>query len=126
MRRNDPRHGTTSGYINLKCRCDRCRRAFAEDPGTRRRNERYRRKIGMKSREEYLASIERAKHGTESKYAQGCRCDDCKRASADARRRRRQTPNPRKHNANAYNNGCRCAECRQAHADRAWLLRVPA
>lgn len=26
----DPRHGTMNGYNNLRCRCDRCREAWAE------------------------------------------------------------------------------------------------
>lgn len=26
---SDPRHGTSNGYSNLKCRCDRCREAWA-------------------------------------------------------------------------------------------------
>jgi hypothetical protein len=28
-RPDDPRHGTVNGYSNLKCRCDRCRAAWA-------------------------------------------------------------------------------------------------
>jgi hypothetical protein len=28
---SDPRHGTTNGYGNLTCRCERCTKAWAED-----------------------------------------------------------------------------------------------
>lgn len=27
---NDPRHGTANGYANYDCRCDGCRKAWAE------------------------------------------------------------------------------------------------
>ena len=29
MAEDDPRHGTANGYVNLKCRCDLCRAAWA-------------------------------------------------------------------------------------------------
>lgn len=32
---NDPRHGTTNGYKNLDCRCDRCRKAGHDDHAAR-------------------------------------------------------------------------------------------
>lgn len=28
---DDPRHGTTNGYSNLGCHCDRCKAAWAKD-----------------------------------------------------------------------------------------------
>lgn len=86
---SDPRHGTYNGYKNLGCRCDRCRAAHTVY--VRERTHR----VGIhRPREVYLQEA-RAKallspHGTETKYRyHGCRCDECKAASRDARRRRR-------------------------------------
>lgn len=28
--KSDPRHGTANGYVNLTCRCQRCRAAWAD------------------------------------------------------------------------------------------------
>ena len=59
------------------------------------------------------------RHGTEAAYnARGCRCQQCKDASAAARHRRRKSPNVSVHNAAGYSNGCRCYECREAHNER--------
>ena len=30
MDEDDERHGTVNGYNNLRCRCDKCRQAWAE------------------------------------------------------------------------------------------------
>ena len=73
-------------------------------------------------------------HGTEHAYVRyGCRCDDCKRASAEARARRRAGTGPGKtpkgqtvHSLHAYDyHGCRCSACRaaKAAAQRRWYAR---
>jgi len=93
----DPRHGTANGYANLGCRCDACR-----DAQTRYLRERgtgsYRRDmcacgnrktVGRKQCRACRDAERAAQHGTESGYSAGCRCDECRAASAAARRRRR-------------------------------------
>lgn len=65
------KHGTISGYIRGKCRCDGCRKAYSD----------YRREwqIGIKGNN--------VRHGTKHYYdAYGCRCPDCKRAKSKALR----------------------------------------
>jgi hypothetical protein len=77
---SDPRHGTTNGYGNLGCRCERCRAANT-----------------MAHREllaRYRAEGGRGEHGTIYRYATGCRCRACLDASAadssERKRRRRE------------------------------------
>ena len=61
------------------------------------------------------------KHGTNSGYSKGCRCDDCKSANkayrkAWAERRRASIPHG---TTNGYANyGCRCDPCKAAHSAR--------
>ncbi|GAA1523101.1 hypothetical protein HD600_000202 [Microbacterium ginsengiterrae] len=69
---DDPRHGTNNGYVNYRCRCDPCgearktfRRRLKENPAGRAKS---------------------SEHGTRSRYARGCRCDDCKHAATSAAR----------------------------------------
>ena len=85
----DPRHGTVNGYGNLGCRCESCRVAhtayFRE----------WRNRTGRtQPRADYVAAVRAAaeardNHGTETRYSAGCRCDACRAAQNDARRRRR-------------------------------------
>ncbi len=63
----DPRHGTTNGYGNLGCRCERCRAAHRE------------RHAG------YIARVRAegrvlGRHGSTVAYDTGCRCDVCRDA----------------------------------------------
>lgn len=86
---DDPRHGTTNGYANLKCRCERCRRAWADY------NNEYRWRTGRTSPLEQWKQRVRAEaeardnHGTDARYKLGCRCDECMEGSARRRREHR-------------------------------------
>lgn len=103
-------HGTVSGYINWACRCEECRQASRDY-------------YGHKPMAEHLAEVE-AQHGTESRYKR-CDCDECRAASAAARRARRRNANPARHGLYAsYSNGCRCAECREAKRVASALRRA--
>lgn len=82
---DDPRHGTANGYNNLKCRCDRCRQAWADYCWRSGWQTRYNRKKGHRPIEVYNAE-RAARHGTATMYKNGCRCDGCRLASADAKR----------------------------------------
>lgn len=66
----DPRHGTTNGYGNLGCRCERCREA------NRIAHAQYRRKAITEGR----LVTEDVEHGTPYRYDVGCRCDPCRQA----------------------------------------------
>ncbi len=69
---DDPRHGTSNGYMNYGCRCQPCtdaRRAYRER---------------LKATPAGRAAT--SEHGTTSKYARGCRCDQCRVAVTDAAR----------------------------------------
>lgn len=75
-------------------------------------------------------------HGTDSKYAAGCRCDECRAAHAFAQlrlneqRQRRGVPPSVPHGSTStYNNyNCRCEPCKQAKAKQwaAWRARKKA
>jgi len=82
---DDPRHGTTNGYGNLGCRCERCRQA---------------------NRENHLAYMHKqraagrvlGRHGSTLAYDTGCRCQVCREAHNEksrlykaAQRRKRGT-----------------------------------
>lgn len=77
---NDPedkRHGTTNGYNNYDCRCDRCKRAHAD--------EQQRRKVARRN-----APTPRHVHGTVNGYDNySCRCKRCTEAHTEAARVRR-------------------------------------
>ena len=78
--RSDPRHGTANGYVNLGCRCFRCRNAWA-DRALRDRASRAAR---------LAADPTLAPHGRATTYRNwGCRCDECTAAHSEAGRRRR-------------------------------------
>lgn len=42
---SDPRHGTANGYNNLRCRCERCRKAWAAYIRLSGRVARYQRRV---------------------------------------------------------------------------------
>jgi hypothetical protein len=63
-------HGTASGYVNHRCRCDDCRAAASE----------YRRAWRARAR---LLPVKQIPHGTRNGYLNyGCRCYPCHLAKA--------------------------------------------
>ena len=78
---DDPRHGTSNGYGNLGCRCDRCKAAHAAA------HAKY-----MKARRDAGQVI--GSHGSSVAYDTGCRCDKCRLAhnarSVEKKRRIRE------------------------------------
>lgn len=82
--RDDPRHGTVNGYINLRCRCDECREAWRVYEPARLSRERWRRRQGMQPMK-YGRT-----HGIRATYKDGCRCDECRAAEASYRKAYRQ------------------------------------
>ena len=72
---DDPRHGTNNGYSNLKCRCPRCRAAWA----------------ATVQKDRHARKVPDHVHGTENGYTNyRCRCTPCKTAWATATSDRRQ------------------------------------
>lgn len=56
-------------------------------------------------------------HGTETTYADGCRCDACKNAHRRHMRRPERAATRTDHGTpTCYSAGCRCEPCRSAHA----------
>ena len=69
---HDHRHGSTNGYVNLACRCARCRRAQADYVNDARER---RRRLGLKPGDR--------RHGTPNGYTNWmCRCRECLDAHA--------------------------------------------
>ena len=80
----DERHGSVNGYQNLKCRCQDCRHAWAEDMRAKRR----RRHDKMMAGE-----AQPAKHGTTGTYNNWmCRCPACSAVQAQTAKDRRSPP----------------------------------
>jgi hypothetical protein len=69
-------HGTLSGYVYRKCRCDECRTNWAEYNADRR--------IAA-----LRAGFAGAEHARRSTYLLGCRCQPCRQAEADYKRARK-------------------------------------
>lgn len=94
---DDPRHGTVNAYNNLGCRCDPCKAAQSEQNARTYLLYgfdtcvcgRSKRRVAALCRTCYDEKRE-AQHGTEPRYKRGCRCDECRRASAERRRARRK------------------------------------
>jgi len=68
---DDPRHGTVNGYTNVKCRCDRCRKAWRAVVNQYKKDRIQR----------LMHNPKLAEHGKYTTYANwGCRCEPCKTA----------------------------------------------
>ena len=89
-------HGTPDGYQNHHCRCSRCVKAIRDYNRARRvpcKGGCGRLVYPQKRRTGFCLSCVRIKplvHGTEVGYTKGCRCPECTKASAAARRDRRR------------------------------------
>lgn len=94
-------HGTMNEYNNYGCRCDLCRaagvqwqREYRERPcinGCGRMVWGNDKRTGLCVpclAESRTIPLEE-RHGTELGYKKGCRCDQCRQAASDSRRRRR-------------------------------------
>lgn len=79
---SDPRHGTANGYNNLDCRCDACKKAWADYVAQQRLNRSRKARAGE-------GGLVHGKSATYSNWR--CRCDQCTEAHriASARRARR-------------------------------------
>lgn len=74
-------HGSASTYTNHKCRCDECRRAWAECVQRRKID-----RAGILAEDPTAAE-----HGKETTYSNwSCRCDPCTEARRIADRARRE------------------------------------
>lgn len=72
---DDPRHGESSTYTNHKCRCEKCRAAWAAYV----RESHERRALAL------FDDPTIVQHGLESTYGNyGCRCDECRAAWSKA------------------------------------------
>jgi hypothetical protein len=72
-------HGTASKYSNDRCRCEDCRKAWAEYTTSRKRQRRaFVKANGLPS------SVE---HGESAYTNWGCRCDVCRAADTANRRK---------------------------------------
>ncbi len=93
-------HGTVNEYNNYGCRCEACKKVASEYmvprmkkpcPSCGERSS-YKYRETALCRQCWAASITipiEQRHGTEVGYSKGCRCDECRGASAKARRERR-------------------------------------
>lgn len=82
-----PDHGTRTGY-KAGCRCVRCANYTKMNPPTtmeRKLRAAARRKITSQAKAKELRSNpDDSRHGKNSSYMYGCRCDKCKAAHAKA------------------------------------------
>jgi hypothetical protein len=69
-------HGTNSGYVRGKCRCEPCRAAHAAEGRKFREREKQRKKFSGRT------------HGLKTTYTAGCRCTPCTEARREYDRQR--------------------------------------
>lgn len=117
MRKLDPsewEHGTVNTYKWHKCRCDRCRRAVADEKTARQRAR--------------IAAFDASahEHGDWRTYNRGCRCAPCRSASSARQREQRaerikrfdpSDPSVQHGRHSSYVLGCRCDMCKSANSD---------
>lgn len=71
------KHGSPSGYIYWKCKCDECRKANTKKSHKFRECQVAAATLGGNGRR----YVENAPHGTPGGYTNyGCRCDECREA----------------------------------------------
>ena len=82
------RHGTRSGYMNARCRCEAC--TAANRASCYAWNEANPDKLAIIKERCRAKALESAPHrrGTVAKYALGCRCDRCRHAARQYNKRR--------------------------------------
>lgn len=69
------KHGFISGYLNHKCRCEACRKAWSG----------YMREYRRKQHEKLLLGLAEPEHGTLNTYGNyRCRCAACRAARSQA------------------------------------------
>lgn len=74
----DPRHGTVNGYAHLRCRCQRCRAAWAAH---------------CQQQRDARSQREAPVHGRQSTYTNWkCRCAACREAGRRQHAERRAAP----------------------------------
>lgn len=116
MNPEDPRHGTTNGYSNQKCRCADCRQAW----GVYKRNRQQRIKsTGLDPTD--------PRHGSTAGYAYSCRCGPCEEAQRsylESRKGLRLSKDDSRHGTETgYTSWrCRCQPCKDA-AQKAHVTR---
>lgn len=90
---DDPRHGTKSGY-EMGCRCYRCKTYEQLNPPTQFAKKVRRAARQQISRKVRLRSLQTdpndSRHGTNTGYVTGCRCDRCTQAHSHALMKWRQ------------------------------------
>lgn len=121
MGRQQQKHPLLAAFVAAGCTDVQIARHYTVDPVTIRR---WRRAeglpVGKPRRREFP-------HGTFTRYSSGCRCDDCRKANADAHSRQRERrrleglapDDPRHGTVNAAQNfGCGCGPCSAAQRER--------
>lgn len=87
LEESDPRHGTANGYVNLGCRCVKCREA------NRRQHAEYMSRVRSEGRTVGI-------HGSSTCYESGCRCVVC--TTANTRRGRARRYSARRSSARSH------------------------
>lgn len=82
---DEPWHGTNTGYVNRKCRCDACKAARSEHVKAKRVESVQK----LQQRSDRDGRGQTLQHGKEWLYNQGkCRCEACRMAASTARKER--------------------------------------
>jgi len=108
---DDPRHGTVSGYTNLKCRCQLCRATNTER----------KQKLVIETTVQLLENPNDPRHGKASGAQSGCLCDACRKARSITQKKMlskakeeilKNPDDPRHGRAIGSITGCKCDKCK--------------